>query len=338
MLLGLPLAAGEKANITPSGTRNSPSNLDLPKNNLPFRPLDGASSIGGVLDGGVRTALPSVEPMAPDARTQREFIERLDRKRNFLLDDPSADSAADNQPLGSVGRKDDDKLSLSPRRPKTALEKQLRLGSESRKNETTDSESRKRDYGETDNERGSIDLSGLGVSSQNRGIASTLTGIGTNPIDQGLSGFGTTANALELENLDAIRSSLATAGGRGLGLDALSRQRVERYQQLSGEGEAFQRGFGSDPADSGRSRELRSDAMNNLFSPPPVAVRSDLSTLDTAQSPLDVGLARPSASAETRFSGLQPNPYSSIPAVAPPVSPATKFLKEPRPEPPRFRQ
>ncbi|MBN9689836.1 MAG: hypothetical protein J0M24_06330 [Verrucomicrobia bacterium] len=337
LMLGFPLllVAGEKANVTLPAPRKIPSNLDAPAKQSPFRALEG-NSIGGVTDRGAGPELPAVETVVPDARTQKEMMERLDRKRNFLLDDGVA-SQADNQPIGGERAQEEVELLITPRRPQTVLEKRLRQGSTPAKEETSSAERMDESADEIDNDLGILDLTGLGVSNQSK----NLDPLGTRDTSsRSLSGLNASTETVAIINLEDLRSSLNTAGGRGLGLDELSRQRLERYQQLSGDGESLRRGFGSDPAELGRTRELRAVVVDSYYSPASAeASLPKTLPIDTADPSLDsTGGRRPGSSLDSLFNGVQANPYSPSSApTTPNISPAAKLLSEPRPQPPRFR-
>jgi hypothetical protein len=335
LLLGSPLVAGEKANVTLPAPRKIPSNLDAPAKASPFRALEG-NSIGGVTDRGAGPELPTVETVVPDARTQKEMMERLDRKRNFLLDD-GVGSQADNQPIGGERAKEEVELLITPRRPQTVLEKRLRQGSESPKEEAARVERMEESSDEIDNEVGILDLTGLGVSSQSK----SLDFLGTRASNsRSLSALSGPTEIVSIVNLEDLRSSLNTAGGRGLGLDDLSRQRLERYQQLSGDGENLRRGFGSDPAELGRTRELRAVVVDSYYAPASAeAALPKTLPVEPVDPSLDpTGGRRPGSSLDALFNGVQANPYSpSATPTTPELSPAAKLLSEPRPQPPRFR-
>lgn len=337
LLLGspLPLVAGEKANVTLPAPRKLPSNLDGPPKASPFRALEG-NSIGGVTDRGAGPELPTVETVVPDARTQKEMMERLDRKRNFLLDD-GVGSQADNQPIGGERAQEEVDLLVVPRKPQTVLEKRLRQGGETPKDEAARLERMEESADEIDNDLGILDLTGLGVSNQSKG----LDLLGTSDTgSRSLSALSGATESATIVNLEDLRSSLNTAGGRGLGLDDLSRQRLERYQQLSGDGESLRRGFGSDAAELGRTRELRAVVVDSYYSPTSAeAALPKTLPIETVDPSLDpTGGRRPGNSLDSLFNGVQANPYTpgSTPTT-PNVSPAAKLLSEPRPQPPRFR-
>ena len=336
LLLGspLPLVAGEKANVTLPAPRKLPSNLEAPAKESPFRALEG-NSIGGVTDRGAGPELPTVETVVPDARTQKEMMERLDRKRNFLLDD-GAGSQADNQPIGGERAQEQMNLLLTPRKPQTVLEKRLRQGSETPVEDAAQRERNEVSSEEIDNDLEILDLTGLGVSTQNKG----LDLLGTRDSgSRSLSALSVPTETVSIVTLEDLRSSLNTAGGRGLGLDDLSRQRLERYQQLSGNGESLRRGFGSDPAEFGRTRELRSEVVDSYYSPAPAESSLPKTVLDGPVDPsLDsTGGRRPGSSLDSLFNGVQANPYTPSTPTTPSISPAAKLLSEPRPQPPRFR-
>lgn len=338
LLLGspLPLVAGEKANVTLPAPRKTPSNLDAPAKPSPFRAL-GGNSIGGVTDRGAGPELPTVETVVPDARTQKEMMERLDRKRNFLLDD-GAGSQADNQPIGGERAQEEVELLITPRRPQTVLEKRLRQGSETPGEEAARVERMDESDDEIDNDLGILDLTGLGVSNQSKSL--DFRGKASSKSLSALTPLSAPPDSVIVVNLEDLRSSLNTAGGRGLGLDDLSRQRLERYQQLSGDGEDLRRGFGSNPTELGRTRELRAVVVESYYSPPPAEATLPKTLPTEAVDPsLDsTGGRRPGSSLDALFNGVQANPYTpSASPSTPNISPAAKLLSEPRPQPPRFR-
>ncbi len=338
LLLGspLPLVAGEKANVTLPAPRKLPSNLDAPTKESPFRALEG-NSIGGVTDRGSGPELPTVETVVPDARTQKELMERLDRKRNFLLDD-GVGSQADNQPIGGERAQEEMDLLLTPRKPQTVLEKRLRQGSETPGKEAARRERTDESAEEIDNDLGILDLTGLGVSNQSKSL--DFLGKSGSKSLSALTPLSAPTESVSIVNLEDLRSSLNTAGGRGLGLDDLSRQRLERYQQLSGDGESLRRGFGSDPTELGRTRELRAVVVDSYYSPAPAEAALPKTLPPEAIDPsLDAtGGRRPGSSLDSLFNGVQANPYTpSTTSTTPSISPAAKLLSEPRPQPPRFR-
>jgi hypothetical protein len=338
-------SAGEKAVITPPSKAKSADRLQPPKSDLPFRPLDGSSSLGGVIDGGGGPALPTVEPATPDPKTQREILERLDRRRNFLLDRSSTETQFDNTLLESGVRSNEEDLLLTPRKPQTVLEKQLRKGSSLSQDEKpakpTEFRSRIDDDGEDDNETGNLDLTGLGTASRSRVDKLKLGEFPTSHptqktllVEDALQPSGTGFDGGTIEDL---RSSMATAGGRGFALDALSRERLERYQQLSGDVESTRRGFGASAAELGKPRELRSEAAQSLYAPAPLEeltpTKGLATTADSAELP--GGRSNPFATGPvaTGIPGFSP----TTPLAPPTPSPAAVLLRQPRPEPPRFR-
>ncbi len=329
--MSLPLAAGEKANITPP-TKKNPDSLTNPQNEPAFQPLDAANSLGGFLDQGGSSALPTVEAPVPDARTQMEILEQIDRRRNFLLN-----GIGDNSnPADGVDWIEINRLRSSRSKPQTALERHWYQSVETSAAGPSTLESAADEDDPLGNPAGPLARPSLGFGADDQGISGTLTTIDRNLArpDSFFSPLGDAGKPAATTVLEDLRSPWATTSGRDLGLDALSRQRLDRYQQLSGEGESLRRGLGSESVDSDRSRDLRLDTLDPLFSPsassvqtlsPPAPVLDATATVDRMQMLTTFG------------SGVQQNPYNSVPATPPPISPAAKFLKEPRPEPPRFR-
>ncbi len=343
-----PALAGEKANITAPSARKTPENLEPPKKTLPFRPLDGSSSIGGVVDGGGTPDLPSVEPSAPSPRAQKEMMERLDRKRNFLLNDPSSDSNLDNNRLGgSLDQKDQDELHVSPRKPKTALERQLNRGNNTIRDQKAstqvNTQNGEEDRSESDNESDSRNssLSGLGFNSRSR-IDKGLSGefLAPHPTEKGIQLGTPSETTVDSGRLEDLRSTLSGNSARNSGLDSLSRERLERFQQLSGDGETLRRGFGTDPVEFGQGRQLRSDAAQSFYSSssPEKPATKSLGGNTLEPPPADALAARSNpllaAPSVGGFTAIAP----PTPSSPPQASPAAILLRQPRPEPPRFRQ
>lgn len=359
--------AGEPAQVSTPSNRKGPAELPNRKRQPSFRPLDG-SSIGGVMDSKASESIPQVEPALPDARKQLELFERLDKKRNFLLTDPSNGSGKGEMRSFDKGSNEtDETLSVGPRKPRTALERRLKGDAEAARNPSTrntpsedtrapsanryddkdktreatdrDDRSEKKDDGEEesrDNEKPSqtTDLS--------QSFQKQLDPDRGNNLEQRLSKVGGStgikADSGSDPRPDNLRSTSSNLGGRGGLIDDLSRQRLERYQQVTGSGSLLRSGETPESAAFGRGREMRVDAFGPVgVSPAASKPGGGLATPDTGGANLDLragrsGLAQPPSS----FSLPTPTAGSSLVSPAP-STPATRMLRDGRPSLPRFQ-
>lgn len=332
--MSLPVAAEEKANITPP-SKKDPDSLTILPNGPDFQPFDAANSLGRLLDRGGGGAPPTVEAPGPDAKTQMEIMERLDRRRNFLLITVGDNANLSNLKDGSDWTGDNRPRS-SRDKPQTALERYWyqSLETSSANPSALPSKDDEKDLLKSPtNPLDSAQL-GSGKEDQNTGATWTTTGqdlIRPDPFGSPLGEAGKLTSPLGSEDL---RSSWATTPGRDLGFDAFSRQRLERFQQSSGGEGTLRRGLDSDVVE-GRARELRLDALDNYLRPSP----SSPASITSSPDPVSAATATVDRLQllTTSVPGVQNNPYNSASSTPPPIAPSARLLKEPRPEPPRFR-
>lgn len=362
-----PSGAGEPAQVSTPSNKKGPAELPNRRKQPAFRPLDG-SSIGGVMDGKATDSIPQVDPGIPDARKQLELFERLDKKRNFLLTDPS--DRKDKGEIRSFDKNDssaEETLTVGPRRPRTALERRLRGDSEAARNPETrngpiddnrrfqesrmadtekanDSSHRKdRDEDEGDGEETSHDNDKPGEATDlTQSFQKQLEPEKSNPLEQRLSKVGVLPGAktgTESEpRPENLRSTSSNLGGRNSLVDDLSRQRLERYQQVTGGGGLVRSEPTPESAAFGRGREMRVDAFGPVgVSPAASKPGSGLATPGAEGSSLDLRANRSGlASPPSTFSLPTPSAGSSLLGL-PPAAPANRLLRESRPSPPRFQ-
>ena len=362
-----PSVAGEPAQVSTPSNKKGPAELPNRRKQPAFRPLDG-SSIGGVMDGKATDSIPQVDPGIPDARKQLELFERLDKKRNFLLTDPS--DRKDKGEIRSFDKNDsssEETLSVGPRKPRTALERRLRGDSEAARNPETrnapiddnrrfqesrmadkekanDSNQRDdRDEEKGDGEETSLDNDKPGETTDlTQSFQKQLEPEKSNPLEQRLSKAGTSPGIKIGSEPDSrpenLRSASSNLGGRGSLVDDLSRQRFERYQQVTGGGSLLRSDENSESSSFGRGREMRVDAFGPVgVSPAASKPGSGLATPGTDGANLDLRANRSSlAVPPSTFSLPTPSAGSGL-LSAPPSSPASRMLRENRPAPPRFQ-
>ena len=361
MVISLAVIAEERAIITAPAPKNGPSSLAPTQNALPFRPLDGSSSVGGVMDGGPAPSLPSVDIIPPDPKTQKEIFERMDKRRNFLLDDEVGEGKSGVSKYRFSGSKDGEEWTISPRRPQTVLEKRLRKGSErddkgearstTRKSDTTDNpndfnskEKDERDpYStekESENNLSKLEHSTLIATldssdkSENAAMGSRGSSLGEKK-STSLDGVSEQQGLVPPEDAKSSTSS----SSRNIGMDSLARQRIERFQQVTGGIDSGSRGLSVDNSEYSKPREMRSASVEAIFSSPNLTSKSESlngGTLSPSySSPASLRSEAPLGDSLSTFQSLTPNSGALLSA---PVTPASRFLKESRPEPPRFRQ
>lgn len=324
---------GEKATISvPTKPSSTPNLTAPPPPNTSFEPSNRESSLSGVVDPGAAPGV--VTPSIPDARTQKELFERLDRKRNWLLDDRSGPTKSPGEALLMDSGAELD-YTTNPRRPQTALERRLKSGGRTAATEAAERESWQRAY-QSDQDNPSI-------------LESSLDGLGRGTIGSGLSpawsenaprGRGLQAiPTVDLAPSQNFRSSVSASHSRAAGLDSMTQERMERYQRTFGMEEAAERTSSLGASiDSSRARELRSDVMGQL-----IQAGSDARTSATAGLSRDDSIgastvARSSLANPAAASGIVANPYLGPPVPPPPyVSPAAKMIRAQPTEIPRFR-
>lgn len=324
--------AGEKATIS---VPIKPSTSGSPATARPqtaVQPLNPGNSIGGVVDP---SAAPGpVPPSVPDARTQKEIIERIDRKRNWLLDDPSKSSKTPgaNLLLESLDNPD---YTSNPRRPTTSLERRMKSGtrpsnggdsaSQEPSQRESISESDADPFGDKQGDPWSLRRNQTGLNPLAPGAAAPI--LQTFPVP--------VAQAPSVENL---RPSVSATLGRNAGLDSLTQERLDRYQRLSGADALGERTTSlAASVEHSRSRESRSEFLGQSMKSSADLANGTTGLLPkenpiAAQNPVRSSLAAPNTQ------GLVANPYAGPPAPPEPyVSPAAKLLHTPPVEPPRFR-
>lgn len=356
--------AGEPAQVSTPSNKKGPAELPNRKKQPSFRPLDG-SSMGGVMDGKASESIPQVDPGVPDARKQLELFERLDKKRNFLLTDPS--DRKDKGEIRSFDKGDngtEETLSVGPRKPRTALERRLRGDAEAARNpdsrnaatdgNRTPSDNRyidKDKTGDANNrddrsEEGEEDSRDNDKTVENADLTQSfqkqLDPDKGNPLEQRLSKVGAPQGVKIGSDLDShtenLRSTSSNLGGRGSLVDDLSRQRLERYQQVTGGGGLTRSEGTSESSAFGRGREMRVDAFGPVsVSPASSKPGSGLATPGGEGTSLDLRANRSGlASPQSTFS--LPTPSASSALLSPPsAAPAARILRESRPTPPRFQ-
>lgn len=325
-------SAGEKATISvpikPS-TSGSPATA-RPQTSV--QSLNPGNSIGGVVDS---SAAPGpVPPSVPDARTQKEIMERIDRKKNWLLDDSSKSAKTPGASL-LLESLDNPDYSSNPRRPTTSLERRLKSGTRTSKtgDPTVQDQSQRESLSEADDELlGDKQVDPWSARKNQTGLNPLATGVVT-PTLQGYQ--ATQALTPAVENLRPTASAVL---GRNAGLDSLSQERLDRYQRLSGADVLGERTTSlAASVDHSRSRESRSEFLGQSMKTP-----GDTPTAATGLLPKENPLASPSPVRSTlaapNAQGIVANPYAGPPAPPEPyVSPAAKMLHAPAVEPPRFR-
>lgn len=337
LILGSGIArAEEKANITPpSGPKQSVETAPPANATGSFRPLDGNSSLGGVIDNGA--PLPVVPPAAPNPRAQREFLERLDRQRNFLLIDPADDRSGTDIWLleeTTVGNN-----LPSSHRPQSLLERRWKGTSRTALVESPEKPDNQASRGSKGDTFFDDDISGSNQRKAASWGRNSTEGRQSSLLDgPHLSKPTSPEGSSALATLEDLRSELSTAAGRGMGLDPLTKERLERFKMSTADGASLRRGFSTEPSDFGQSRGLRSDSMDQLLASPPTptVARPNLDSL--MATPVDTGVIARSPKQDPAALGIIPNVYApAVPNAPPPEAPALRFLKEPRPEPPRSR-
>ena len=359
--------AGEPAQVSTPSNRKGPADLPNRKNRPSFRTLDG-SSMGGVMDGKASESIPQVDPVLPDARKQLELFERLDKKRNFLLTDPSnGNGKGEMRSFDKGDSESGETLSVGPRKPSTALERRLKGDAEAARNPSTRNTSTgdnrnpsDRQYAEKDKTRDTTDRDDRGEKREEYGEDSRdkersgetvdltqsfqrqLDPDKGNSLEERLSKAGVSPGIKMGSEPDLrpdnLRSGSSSHGGRGSLIDDLSRQRLERYQQVTGSGSLLRSGETPESSTFGRGREMRVDAFG------PVGVSSaaskpggGLATPVTEGAGLDLRAGRPGlASTPSTFSLPTPSSGSGLLNPPPPDSSA-RMLRDSRPAPPRFQ-
>lgn len=359
--------AGEPAQVSTPSNRKGPAELPNRKNQPSFRPLDG-SSMGGVMDGKPSESIPQVDPVLPDARKQLELFERLDKKRNFLLTDPSNGNAKGE--MRSFDKGDNgtgETLSVGPRKPRTALERRLKGDAEmsrnpDARNTSTDNNrtASDRPYVDKDKRIDSTDRAERSEKGQDgdedspdnekpgettdltQSFQKQLNPETGNNLEQRLSKAGVSPGIKIGSESDSrpenLRSPSSNLGGRGSLVDDLSRQRFERYQQVTGGGSLLRSSDTPESSAFGRGREMRVDAFGPVgVSPAASKPGSGLATPGTDGPNLDLragrtGLTQPPST----FSLPTPSAGSGL-LSPPPATPAARMLRESRPTPPRFQ-
>lgn len=359
--------AGEPAQVSTPSNRKGPADLPNRKKQPSFHSLDG-SSMGGVMDGKASESIPQVDPVLPDARKQLELFERLDKKRNFLLTDPSNGNG--KRETGSFDKGDNETgetLSVGPRKPRTALERRLRGDAEAARNPSTRNSSTEdnrnpseRQYAEKDKMRETTDRDDRGEKreedredsrdNEKSGETADLTQSFQrqldpekgNSLEQRLSKAGVSPGIKMGSEPDTrpdnLRSGSSNHGGRGSLVDDLSRQRLERYQQVTGSGSLLRSGETPESPAFGRGREMRVDAFGPVgISPAASRPGGGLATPATGGTVLDLRASRPGlASPSSTFSLPTPSTGSSL-LSPPPSASSTRMLRDSRPAPPRFQ-
>jgi len=361
--------AGEPAQVSTPSNRKGPAELPNRRKQPSFRPLDG-SSMGGVMDGKASDAIPQVDPVLPDARKQLELFERLDKKRNFLLNDPSTGSGNGKGEMRSFDKGDngtEETLSVGPRKPRTALERRLKGDAEAARNpssrNTSSDDNRSpsdKRYADKDKSMEATDRdarTGTEREDEEETRDNPKTGETADPaqsfqkqlepdkgnnLEQRLSKAGTSPGIKIGSEPDSrpenLRSASSNLGGRGSLVDDLSRQRFERYQQVTGGGSLLRSDETSESSSFGRGREMRVDAFGPVgVSPAASKPGSGLATPGTDGVNLDLRANRSSLAAPpSTFSLPTPSAGSGL-LSPPPSSPASRMLRESRPAPPRFQ-
>jgi hypothetical protein len=329
----LQMFGGEKATISvPTKPSSTPNLTAPPPPTTSFQPLNRDSSVGGVVDPAAAPG--PVAPSIPDARTQKELFERLDRKKNWLLDDGSGPTKSPGEALLMDSGAELD-YSTNPRRPQTALERRLKSGARTATTEAAERDAWQR-ASQTDQDNSSVlesGLDGFGRGTLSSGLSPLWSE--TAPRGRGLQA----APTVDLAPSQNFRSSVSASHSRAAGLDSMTQERMERYQRTFGMEETAERTSSLGASiDSSRARELRSDVMGQLIragSDPRTAATAGLARDDAigastvTRSPLaDPGLAL----------GVVANPYLGPPTPPPAyVSPAAKMIRAQPTEIPRFR-
>jgi len=333
VFIALPLFGGEKATISvPSKPSSTPNLTAPPPPTTSFQPLDRQSSVSGVVDPAAAPG--PVSPSVPDARTQKELFERLDRKRNWLLDDRSGPTKSPGEALLMDSAADLD-YSTNPRRPQTALERRLKSGGRTATTESAEREAWQRAFQADQENLSALEsgLDGLGRGTPSSGLSAAWSE--SAPTGRGLQ----TSSSVDLAPSQTFRSSLSASQGRAAGLDSMTQERMERYQRTFGIEEAAERTSSLGASiDSSRARELRSEVMGQLIragSDPRSSATAALGRDDTIGAST---VARSPLASSAAASGIVANPYLGPPTPPPPyVSPAAKMIRAQPTEIPRFR-
>lgn len=320
------------------------------------------------MDGKASESIPQVDPVLPDARKQLELFERLDKKRNFLLTDPSSGGGKPEMRSFDKGSNEtDETLSVGPRKPRTALERRLKADSEASRNPSNrntasedsrtpstnrfDDKDKTKDAAEREDRGDRNDDSDEGSSDNQKSrqtedlsqsFQKQLDPDRGNNLEQRLSKVGASKGiqaGLEPDSHpDNLRSPSAGLGGRGGLVDDLSRQRLERYQQVTGSGGLPRSAETPESAAFGRGREMRVDAFGPVgVSPAASKPLGGLAAPATGGGNLDLRPGRSSlAQPPSTFSLPTPTAGSGLLTPSSP-SPATRMLREDRPSLPRFQ-
>jgi len=327
------VVVGDKAIITePSKPTVDPA-ANRPAR--PFEPLDPGTSAGG-------SAAPSeapvpVAPTIPDARTQKELFERMDRQKNWLLDDPDrigkSGSQSSSRWLPSLEETD---YTTNPKRPQTVLERRLK----SNNRETSTAASSDRNALESSSEARRDLLSGWNsFDSQPESTARRELNASSSwgfPSLLGNGAFGGQSPSSLFPAPFEARTLETSRPGRGPTHDPYARERQERYERVfSGEGFIERSGSLEDSAERLRMREQRTEAWTPALKNPAATPLSAVASPSEGE-PLAASASRSGVLGPAPVTGS--NPYlTQAKDPEPYESPAAKMLRTPPVQPPRFR-
>jgi len=256
------------------------------------------------------------------------MIEQLDRRKNWLLDDPERIGKEDSASRW-LPDLDEEDYTTNPRRPQTALERRLKgdnQGGSRPLNAGDDSldaslQDEFDSQGRSSEASSRLDL----IPAWTAPAASQSSLLDLNPAWSGPS----------LQDAERSLNPARTERMSRAGLDSFSRQRLDRSDRLlTGDGVLERSGSLEDSTERLRDRDLRSDAVNPALRNPKASPLA--AALADGQSGPATGVPARSGLAGTL--GAAANPY--LPPTKEPepyVSPAARMLKAPPVQPPRFR-
>lgn len=328
----VPLFAGEKARITapdrpPQQEFSRSKKPDAPS--LPFRSLKSGDSTGAVVDA---PALPTVPPLDPT--TERQLMDRLDRDKNWLLDErllDSPDPAAALQEQWDLGEG-------ASRDTKSLLHRRL-LGTEdvSREAQTKDDSrltSRDPDKGPRRGAQSQTD-DWLDEDDYDRPAANKKAGYdGANLFEltgnQSYNPFQAVKSEFRAGDIFSGEVSDTKLGGGFNGIDQGYgkdwQQRVERYGTVFGGGDASST-LELRTGQLGQERQSRVQQFDQATMSP------DLKALEPDRGGIGAGNFTPPSRTPSAFESLAPGniiPFAA-PAAAAPVSRAFEAISAPVP-------
>ncbi|MBN8246303.1 MAG: hypothetical protein J0L84_02530 [Verrucomicrobia bacterium] len=265
-------------------------------------------------------------------------MERLDRQRNWLLEDPEQFGKKDSasQWLPSLEEQD---YTTNPRRPQTALGRRLRADNQDSRSSTDSKSDRFENPSSFAGNATEDPLSSEAAGDSGRRYGLNPSWSSPSAAVQG-SLLDLNGALPDPSRFPSDRASDFGRPGRGLasGLDSYSRERLDRYDRVLSGDEGMERSSSlGDWTERLRQRELRTEVlMPAMRNPAAAPAASALSGEDpgVAATPLArSGLGNPVGGVAAAN-----NPYlPPLKAAEPYESPAAKMLRTPPVQPPRFR-